>query len=44
MVLFVNSNCLTVTAESCAKALCTYTQGYYGNLGGMSCAPSTEVI
>ena len=22
----------------CAKALCTYTQGYYGNIGGMSCA------
>ena len=22
----------------CAKALCTYTQGYYGNVGGMSCA------
>jgi len=22
----------------CAKALCTYTQGYYGNTGGMSCA------
>jgi len=22
----------------CVKALCTYTQGYYGNLGGMSCA------
>ncbi|TDD73691.1 Ig-like domain-containing protein [Flavobacterium caseinilyticum] len=34
-----NSNCLTVIAESCADALCTYTQGYYGNLGGMSCAP-----
>ena len=22
----------------CAKALCTYTQGYYGNVGGISCA------
>jgi hypothetical protein len=22
----------------CEKALCTYTQGYYGNIGGMSCA------
>ncbi|MEN9910165.1 MAG: hypothetical protein RLZZ540_3324 [Bacteroidota bacterium] len=28
--------------ESCAAALCTYTQGYYGNLGGMSCAPDEE--
>ncbi|MFV8343372.1 T9SS type A sorting domain-containing protein [Flavobacterium sp. XS2P39] len=36
------SNCLTVTAESCAKALCTYTQGYYGNPGGMSCAPDLD--
>ena len=34
-----NSNCLTVTVEPCAKALCTYTQGYYGTIGGMSCAP-----
>ncbi|WP_157802072.1 T9SS type A sorting domain-containing protein [Flavobacterium sp. 1] len=33
-----NSNCLTVTPTVCSKALCTYTQGYYGNLGGMSCA------
>ncbi|SHN21707.1 T9SS type A sorting domain-containing protein, partial [Flavobacterium xinjiangense] len=30
---------VSVLIESCAKALCTYTQGYYGNLGGMSCAP-----
>jgi hypothetical protein len=40
VICSANSNCLTVTAESCAKALCTYTQGYYGNLGGMSCAPN----
>ena len=32
-----NSNCLTVTPTVCSKALCTYTQGYYGNSGGMSC-------
>jgi hypothetical protein len=25
----------------CEKALCTYTQGYYGNAGGMSCAEGT---
>ena len=34
-----NSNCLKKTAEPCAKALCTYTQGAYGTIGGMSCAP-----
>ncbi|WP_281226384.1 hypothetical protein [Flavobacterium aquiphilum] len=33
-----NSNCLTVNAQICSAALCTYTQGYYGNPGGMSCA------
>jgi hypothetical protein len=38
VVCSANSNCLTVIAESCAKALCTYTQGYYGNVGGTSCA------
>ncbi|MFE3871228.1 T9SS type A sorting domain-containing protein [Flavobacterium sp. ZS1P70] len=27
-----------VTVQICVKALCTYTQGYYGNLGGTSCA------
>ena len=26
----------------CEKALCTYTQGYYGNLGGMSCADGQQ--
>ena len=35
-----NSNCFTVIVESCDDALCTYTQGYYGNPGGMSCAPN----
>ena len=29
---------LTIDFIPCAKALCTYTQGYYGNVGGMSCA------
>ncbi|WP_366184487.1 T9SS type A sorting domain-containing protein [Flavobacterium ovatum] len=29
---------VVVTIEICAKALCTYTQGYYGNAGGTSCA------
>jgi len=29
----------TITVESCPVALCTYTQGYYGNAGGKSCAP-----
>ncbi|MFL9832374.1 hypothetical protein ABS764_16090, partial [Flavobacterium sp. ST-87] len=28
-----------VTVQVCSDALCTYTQGYYGNIGGMSCAP-----
>ncbi|TDD95269.1 Ig-like domain-containing protein [Flavobacterium cellulosilyticum] len=27
-----------VTTEICGGPLCTYTQGYYGNSGGMSCA------
>jgi hypothetical protein len=44
VVCAANSNCLTVTAESCAKALCTYTQGYYGNVGGTSCAPDGGVF
>ncbi|MGO4817957.1 T9SS type A sorting domain-containing protein [Flavobacterium sp. W22_SRS_FP1] len=39
VICSANSNCLTVTAEICSKAICTYTQGYYGNLGGKSCAP-----
>jgi len=26
----------------CEKALCTYTQGYYGNPGGMSCADGQQ--
>ncbi|GIZ09819.1 hypothetical protein FUMI01_25460 [Flavobacterium sp. UMI-01] len=39
-----SNNCMdvksvVVTIDICAKALCTYTQGYYGNIGGMSCAP-----
>jgi hypothetical protein len=33
-----SSNIVEVATEICAKALCTYTQGYYGNEGGMSCA------
>ncbi|WP_140487541.1 hypothetical protein [Flavobacterium sp. GSA192] len=28
-----------VSVQICSDALCTYTQGYYGNIGGMSCAP-----
>jgi len=27
-----------VTVERCGQAFCTYTQGYYGNAGGKSCA------
>ncbi|WP_218026522.1 hypothetical protein, partial [Flavobacterium flevense] len=27
---------------ACGGPLCTYTQGYYGNEGGMSCAPDPE--
>lgn len=27
-----------VTVERCGDAFCTYTQGYYGNAGGKSCA------
>ncbi|MDI5949256.1 T9SS type A sorting domain-containing protein [Flavobacterium yafengii] len=37
-----SSNSVDVATEACEKALCTYTQGYYGNLGGMSCAPNDE--
>ncbi|WP_281298500.1 T9SS type A sorting domain-containing protein [Flavobacterium limnophilum] len=33
-----NSNCLTVSVKDCTVVLCTYTQGYYGNPGGTSCA------
>ncbi|NGY38412.1 hypothetical protein FQU23_012930 [Flavobacterium sp. XN-5] len=33
-----------VTVQICAKALCAYTQGYYGNLGGMSCAPDGGIF
>jgi hypothetical protein len=33
-----------VTTQICAKALCTYTQGYYGNVGGLSCAPDGGVF
>jgi hypothetical protein len=39
-----NSNCLTVTVEVCGGPLCTYTQGYYGNVGGLSCAPDGSVF
>ncbi len=28
----------TIVVSNCSTALCTYTQGYYGNLGGKSCA------
>ncbi|MBC7847963.1 MAG: hypothetical protein H7Y10_15890, partial [Flavobacterium sp.] len=28
----------SIKVESCSVALCTYTQGYYGNAGGKSCA------
>ena len=34
------SDVVLVTTQICAKALCTYTQGAYGSLGGMSCAPN----
>ncbi|MGL2986519.1 hypothetical protein ACSVH5_02885, partial [Flavobacterium sp. RSSA_27] len=30
-----------VTTQICADAVCTYTQGYYGNDGGMSCLNGT---
>ncbi len=29
---------INVDLIPCVNALCTYTQGYYGNVGGMSCA------
>ena len=32
-----NKACATITVNNC-NALCTYTQGYYGNDGGKSCA------
>ena len=31
-----------VTDQPCGGPLCTYTQGYYGNLGGMSCADGKQ--
>ena len=31
-----------VTDQPCGGALCTYTQGYYGNLGGTSCADGEQ--
>ena len=31
-----------VTEQPCGGALCTYTQGYYGNPGGMSCADGEQ--
>jgi hypothetical protein len=34
------TNCIMVTVEVCGGPLCTYTQGYYGNSGGMSCTPN----
>jgi hypothetical protein len=30
---------VTITEKICVKPICTYTQGYYGNRGGMSCTP-----
>ncbi|MDO9037505.1 MAG: hypothetical protein Q7U59_04055, partial [Lutibacter sp.] len=33
------SNIIKVTTEPCGGPLCTYTQGYYGNSGGMACTP-----
>jgi hypothetical protein len=32
----------SVNVKSCSVALCTYTQGYYGNPGGMSCAEGKQ--
>ena len=37
-----SSNSVDVATEACGGALCTYTQGYYGNPGGLSCAPNDE--
>ncbi len=40
----VSNNCETIKKVStflitpCITPICTYTQGYYGNIGGMSCA------
>jgi hypothetical protein len=33
------SNIIKVTTEPCGGPLCTYTQGFYGNAGGMACTP-----
>ena len=30
---------VVVNIEPCINVLCTYTQGYYGNSGGMACTP-----
>ena len=36
------SNIIKVTTEPCGGPLCTYTQGYYGNAGGMACTPDGQ--
>ncbi|MDO9353362.1 MAG: hypothetical protein Q7T55_06690, partial [Solirubrobacteraceae bacterium] len=33
------SNAVNVVEENCGGPLCTYTQGFYGNAGGMACTP-----
>jgi hypothetical protein len=30
---------VSIISEICAKPICTYTQGYFGNLGGIACTP-----
>uniref|UniRef100_UPI000558FCDF hypothetical protein n=1 Tax=Flavobacterium daejeonense TaxID=350893 RepID=UPI000558FCDF len=37
-----NTDIAEVTVQICSAALCSYTQGYYGNEGGMSCAPDGQ--
>jgi hypothetical protein len=32
-----NSDDAVITVKNCAAQICTYTQGYYGNLNGTSC-------
>ena len=34
----IDSDIITITVESCG-GYCTYTQGFYGNVGGMNCSP-----
>ena len=37
-----NADVAMVTVQVCSAALCTYTQGYYGNVGGTACVDGDQ--